>query len=47
MSGQTKLDVAFDVCQLGISFKCSDDEDIKYVNKIISHLKQEPVEITY
>ena len=46
MSGERKLYVAFDACQLGISFKYSDDEDIRYVNKIISHLKQEPVQIT-
>ena len=47
MSGQTRLDTAFDVCQLGTDFKYSDDKDIKYANKIIAHLKQEPVQITY
>ena len=47
MSGQTRLDIAFDVCQLDINFKYSDDKDIKYTNKIIAHLKQEPLQIVY
>ena len=47
MGGQTRPDIAFDVCQLGTNFKYSDDKDVKYVNKIIAHLKQEPVQITY
>ena len=47
MSDKTRPDIAFDVCQLGSDFKYSDDKDIKYANKIIPHLKQEPVQITY
>ena len=47
MSGQTRLDIAFDVCQLDTNFKYSDDKDIKYANKIIAHLKQEPVQIVH
>ena len=47
MNGQTRSDIAFDVCQLGTNFKSSDDKDIKYANKIIVHLKQEPVQIMY
>ena len=47
MSGQTRPDIAFDFCQLGTNFKYSDDKDIKCANKIIAHLKQEPVQITY
>ena len=47
MSGQTRLDIAFDVCQLDTNFKYSDDKDIKYANKIIAHLKQEPLQIVH
>ena len=43
MSGQARPDIAFDVCQLGTNFKYSDDKDITYANRIIAHLKQEPV----
>ena len=44
MSGQTRPDITFDVFT---HFKYSDDKDINYVNKIITDLKQEPVQITY
>lgn len=47
MSDQTRLDIAFDVCQLDTNFKYSDDKDIKYANKIIAHLKQEPLQIVH
>ena len=47
MSSQTRPDIAFDVCQLGTNFRHSDDKDIKYANKIIAHLKQEPVQIRH
>lgn len=47
MSDQTGLDIAFDVCQLDTNFKYSDDKDIKYANKIIAHLKQEPLQIVH
>ena len=46
MSGQTRPDIAFDVCQLGTNFKYSDDKDITYPNKIFAHQKQETVQIT-
>ena len=44
MSGQRRPDITFDVFT---HFKYSDDKDINYVNKIITDLKQEPVQITY
>ena len=47
MSGQTRPDIAFDVCQLGTNFKNCDGQDIKYANKITTHIKQDPVQITY
>ena len=47
MSTQTRPDVAFDVCQLGTNFKSSGENDIKYANKVIAHLKQDPVCIKY
>ena len=47
MSGQTRSDIAFYVCQLVTNFKYSDDKYIKYANEIIAHLKQELVQITY
>ena len=47
MSGQTRLDITFDVCQLDTNFKYSDDKDTKYANKIIAHLKQEPLKIVH
>ena len=47
MSGQTRPNIASDVCQLGTNFKYSDDKDIKYINKITAHLKKEQVQITY
>ena len=47
MSGQTRSDIAFNVCQLVTNFKYSDDKYIKYANEIIAHLKQESVQITY
>ena len=37
ISSQTRPDIAFDVCQLGTSF--SREQDIKYVNKVLTHLK--------
>ena len=37
MSGQTRADIAFDVCHLGTNLKYPDDKDIKYDNKIIAH----------
>ena len=45
MSGQTRPDIAFDVCQLGTNFKNCDGQDIKYANKITTHIKQDPVQI--
>ena len=47
MSGQTRPDIAFDVFQLGTNFKNCDGQDIKYANKITTHIKQDPVQITY
>ena len=47
MSGQTRPDIAFDVCQLGTNYKNCDGQDIKYANKITTHIKQDPVQITY
>ena len=46
-SGQTRPDIPFDVCQLGTNFKYFDDKDIKYGNKIVAHLKQEPAQIRH
>ena len=40
MSGQTKLDITFDIYQPGTNFKYSDDKDIKYDNNIIAHLNK-------
>ena len=47
MSGQTRPDIAFDVCHIGVNFKYSNDKDIRYTSKIIAHLKQDPVQVMY
>ena len=47
ISSQTRPDIAFDVCQLGASFKNSGEQDIKYLNKVLTHLKQYSVQIKY
>ena len=47
MSSQTRSDIAFDVCQLGTNFKNSGEQEIKYANKVITHLKQDPAKIIY
>ena len=47
ISSQTRPDIAFDICQLGTSFKNSGEQDIKYVNKVLTHLKQDSVQIKY
>ena len=36
ISSQTRTDIAFDVCQLGTSFRNSGEQDIKYVNKVLT-----------
>ena len=38
-----KPDITLDVCQLGTNFQNSLKEDIKYANKFVTHLKQDPV----
>ena len=40
---KTRPDIKFDVCQLGTNFQNSLEEEIKYVNKVATHLKQDPV----
>ena len=40
ISGQTKPDISFDVCQLATNLKNATIPDVKYFNKIICHLKQ-------
>ena len=47
ISSQTRPDIAFDVCQLGTNFKNSGEQDLKYANKVLAHLKQDPVQIEY
>ena len=47
MSSQTRSDIAFDVCQLGTNFKNSGEQEIKYANKVITHLKQDPAKIIH
>ena len=47
MSSQTRPDIAFDVCQLGTNFKSSGEQDVKYSNKVITHLKQDPAQMIY
>ena len=47
ISSQTRPDIAFDVCQLGTSFKNSGEQDIKYVNKALTYLKQDSLQIKY
>ena len=47
MSSQTRPDIASDVCQLGTNFKNSGEHDVKYANKVVTHLKQDPVQIIY
>ena len=39
ISSQTRPDIASDVYQLGTSFKNSGEQDIKNVNKVLTHLK--------
>ena len=45
MCSQTKPDIAFDICQLGTNLKNSGEQDAKYPNKVIMHLKQNPAQI--
>ena len=45
--GLTRPDIVFDVCQLGTSFKNSGEQDIKYINKVLTYLKQDSVQIKY
>ena len=40
ISGQTRPDISFDVCQLATNLKNATISDVKYFNKIICHLKQ-------
>ena len=47
MCSQTKPDIAFDICQLGTNLKNSGEQDAKYPNKVIMHLKQNPAQIIY
>ena len=47
MSSQTRPEFAFDVCQLGTNFKNSGEQDVKYANKVITHLKHDPAQIIY
>ena len=47
ISSQTRPDIAFDVCQLGTNFKNSGEKEIKYANKVLTHLKQDSVQIKY
>ena len=47
MSSQTRPDIAFDVCQLGTNFKNSGEQDVKYANKVMTHLRQDPAQIMY
>ena len=47
MSSQTRPGIAFDVCQLGTNFKNSREQDVKYANKVITYLKQDPAQIIY
>ena len=47
MSSKTRPDIVFDVCQLGTNFKNSGEQDIKYANKAITHLKQDPAQIIH
>ena len=47
MSSQTRPEIASHVCQLGTNFKNSGEQDVKYANKVITHLKQDPAQIIY
>ena len=45
--GQTRPDICFDVCHLASNLKNSTLDDIKHLNKVISHLKQSNVSLTF
>ena len=45
--GQTRPDICFDVCHLVSNLKNSTLDDIKHLNKVISHLKQSNVSVTF
>ena len=47
MSSQARPHIVFDVCQLGINFKNSGEQDVKYANTVTTHLKQDPVQTLY
>ena len=47
MSSQTRPDIPLDVCQLGTNFKNSEEQDVKYANEVITHLKHDPAQIIY
>ena len=47
ISGQTRPDVSFDVCHLSSNLKNSTLVDIKHLSKVISHLKQSNISLTF
>ena len=47
ISSQTRPDTCFDVCHLASNLKNSTLDDIKHLNKVISHLKQSIVSLTF
>ena len=37
ISGQTRLDISFDLCKLATNLKSASISDVKYFNKVICH----------
>ena len=47
VSGHTRPDIAFDVCQLSVSYKTARVEDLLRLNKVISYLKGENLQLYF
>ena len=46
-SNQTRPDISFDTCQIGVSLKGAKIEDLKYANKTIQKLKSRNISLSF
>ena len=47
ISTQTRPGISFDVCQLANRIKCTTENDLKYVLKVIKHVQNDEARIKY